>query len=572
MRRAYFVAIALLVAAGGKTAAGFKHNEPLHASGSNFMASVDTVDEDLQSQNLQESRDPKDDLKLSAGNEERTPSALNNFLKEPKLLESIITAGKAMRTEGEANAIEAASKNLNQIESNKRQRIALTHNAVAGHRGHPSPDSDKSLMSVANENPLMLAESLKDQRPTAIMENAASLLKEHDYRLAPPESFTINDKAPDGRLKNQVVTQKAVQLDKNEHVDESFWREELVSVDQLMRLLDEFDKSAHPTTVNRHEESASAVALKSSNQLESNTHQRIAPTSNNVIGQVAHAPSNNVIGQVAHAPSNNVIGQVAHAPSNNVIGQVAHAPSSLSPVLVAKNIPSILADRLMKKRPTAIMKNAARYLTQHINRPAPSGPSTNGATTSNGGLNNQLTSQKTFQLDQNKHVGDVKTFWLPTAVDRQSVPEVWADEVAKGPDTFSNDAVNDEVKRVHAAFLETLNLPFHQYPQETAMMLRMVRWKKNAGPNNDITSALFKTLAKDHEEASRLQDLLGPDLKKLLGDGKMALPRNLKNLQEALIVKLVIMYDLFFRFCYKHENLIGDLPHNPSPASWILKL
>nr|P0CV58.1 RecName: Full=Secreted RxLR effector protein 142; Flags: Precursor [Plasmopara viticola] len=560
MRRAYFVAIALLVAAGGKTAAGFKHNEPLHASSSNFMASVDTVDEDLQSQNLQESRDPKDDLKLSAGNEERTPSALNNFLKEPKLLESIITAGKAMRTEGEANAIEAASKNLNQIESNKRQRIALTHNAVAGHRGHPSPDSDKSLMSVANENPLMLAESLKDQRPTAIMENAASLLKEHDYRLAPPESSTINDKAPDGRLKNQVVTQKAVQLDKNEHVDESFWREELVSVDQLMRLLDEFDKSAHPTTVNRHEESASAVALKSSNQLESITHQRIAPTSNNVIGQVAHAPSNNVIGQVAHAPS------------NNVIGQVAHAPSSLSPVLVAKNIPSILADRLMKKRPTAIMKNAARYLTQHINRPAPSGPSTNGATTSNGGLNNQLTSQKTFQLDQNKHVGDVKTFWLPTAVDRQSVPEDWADEVAKGPDTFSNDAVNDEVKRVHAAFLEALNLPFHQYPQETAMMLRMVRWKKNAGPNNDITSALFKTLAKDHEEVLRLQDLLGPDLKKLLGDGKMALPRNLKNLQEALIVKLVIMYDLFFRFCYKHEDFVGDLPHNPSPASWILKL
>lgn len=59
----------------------------------------------------------------------------------------------------------------------------------------------------------------------------------------------------------------------------------------------------------------------------------------------------------------------------------------------------------------------------------------------------------------------------PTAANRQTVPENWMAEYAKGPRTLAKDASNTEAKKVHAAFLEAFDLPFHQYPQETAVML-----------------------------------------------------------------------------------------------------
>lgn len=71
---------------------------------------------------------------------------------------------------------------------------------------------------------------------------------------------------------------------------------------------------------------------------------------------------------------------------------------------------------------------------------------------------------------------------------------------------------------------------------------------------------------------SHLRKLLDSDLKKLLENGEMVPPDDLKNLQEALDVKLVIMYDLFFDFCHEREDLIKGLPPKPKPSKWILKL
>nr|P0CV69.1 RecName: Full=Secreted RxLR effector protein 158; Flags: Precursor [Plasmopara viticola] len=100
MRGAHYVAIVLLVAAGGQTAAGFDQDEPQHAPDNGYMASVDLRNEFLQSRALQASRNPKDDLMFSAGDEERTPLARSNYLKKVTIPDSIINTANAMRMEG----------------------------------------------------------------------------------------------------------------------------------------------------------------------------------------------------------------------------------------------------------------------------------------------------------------------------------------------------------------------------------------------------------------------------------------------------------------------------------------
>nr|P0CV57.1 RecName: Full=Secreted RxLR effector protein 138; Flags: Precursor [Plasmopara viticola] len=703
MRSAFYVAIVLLVAAGSQTAAKCDQDEPQHAPSNNFMASFDRVDQMLPSQVLQASRNLKDDFMFSAGDEERTPLAPSKLLKKVKFPDSVISTASAMRTTEDVNAIEIASKNLNQLRSNKRQRIVQTPNKMAGQAvvtppaldiplvsvanekslklpkrrtrkrptavvenaarsvpqhdyhsapqdsfkinaeapnarlynqlitqkalqleknehleknareeelvsfdllhlfeksAHPAagnrqeanaikvasknliqlesntrkrnnvvgqvkrkrPNRDRSPVSVANGKPLGLAKRRKSNHPTAVAKNAASSVKQHDHRVAPPEPSRLDAKALDGRINNQQITQKASQLDKNEHVDKRSWREELVSVDELMHLFDEFDKSAHPTTVSRQETSAIEATSKSLIPAESSTHKGIALTSNDVVEVGVHAPPD---------------------------------PDKFL-VLVADNMPMILAERLKTTSPTAIMNNAARFVTQHYERLAHLESSTTNAEALSGRLINQPITQKALQLDKSQHVDDVEDiekqfsravghFWHlrevndksahTTAVYRQTVPDDWNAEYAKGPKTLSQDGkINNDVKEVHAAFLEAFNLPFHQYPQETAIMLKIVQRKNKSSPNNFRTFKTFKLLAQNQMILSHLQELLAPDLKKLLGYGNMALPITLKNLKEALNVKLVIMYDLFIIFCHERVDLVKDLPPKPTPSQWIFEI
>nr|P0CV45.1 RecName: Full=Secreted RxLR effector protein 114; Flags: Precursor [Plasmopara viticola] len=551
---AHFVAIALLVAAGCQTAAEFDQDDIQQTSKDDSMASIDL----LQSRNLRESRDSKDDL-LSAGDEERTPPFPSGVLKEPKVADSTMAAANVMRTEGEASAIKAASKNLNQLKSNKPQRIAPASRSVAGQVLHSSPDSDKSLVSVENEQLLVLAKRRRTKHPTAMMTNAVRSAEQHDYRLAPTESSTLPAQASDGQLSKQLITQKVLQLDKKKHVDESLWREELMTVDEVLHLLETFDKPAHPTAVNVHEANAIGIATKKLNYLRRNKRKRIAPTSNNVVGQVPHAQPD----------------------------------PDKSPVLVAKDIPSVLAKRLRTDHPTAIMENAARFVTQHNYRLAPTGPSTIIAATPNSQLKYHLPGQKALHLDKNEHAGDLKSLRNEeshtiehilhlrerndksahtTAENHQSVPEDWNTVSAKGPKLLSKDSINEKVKKVHAAFVEAFNLPFHQYPEETAMMLKLVQRKTKSSPNNGETYDAFMYMAELQQHSSHLRKLLGPDLKMLLGTDKTVLPIKLENLQEAYNVKLVIMYDLFFEFCHDRKDLVEGLPRKPKPNQWILKL
>nr|QGU18288.1 putative RxLR effector [Plasmopara viticola] len=549
MRGTFIVAIVLLVAAGGQTAAGFDQDEPQHAFDDDFMASVDIVNKMMQSRLLRASRDLKNDSMFSAGDAKRTPLPPSKFLTKVNAPDSMENAAHALRMGGEAKAIEAASKNLNQIESNKRQRIDLT---VAGHVGRTPPNSDKALVSVTSEKSLILAERLKTKRPTAIMENAASFVKQQYSRLAPPQSSTINAKAPADRLENQLITQKASQLDKNDHVDDSIWREELVSVNKLMQLFDEFDKSAHPTIVDYQKESASEVTPESLNQLKSNTHQRVAP-------------------------------------------EEVHVPPGLDKfsVLVANDLRFVLAKRLMTTSPTAIMNNAAKFVMQHFNRLAQLESSFKKAKAPSGQLNNQPITQKALQLDKNQHVDNVENLLKqdshtdehllhlsegndksahPTAVSRQTVPIDWIAEYETGPKILPKDALNYEVIAIHKAFLEAFHLPFHLYPQETAIMLRLVRRYRKSSPNNVETYKTLKLMALHQKEASHLRILLDPDLKKFLGVEEMVHSNNLKKLREAFNVKLVILYDLFFEFCHERKDLVKGLPSKHMPSNWILML
>nr|P0CV46.1 RecName: Full=Secreted RxLR effector protein 115; Flags: Precursor [Plasmopara viticola] len=444
---AHYVAIALLVVAGSLAAAEFDQNEIQQTSDDDVMASVNSTYELLQSRILRERREPKDNL-LSAGDEERTPSSPSSFLKELKVSDSIMDAANVIRTEGGASAIDAALKNLNQLNRKRRQRIAPTSKNVAGHEVGTSSDTDKSLVSVENETPFVLAKRRRTKRSAAMMTNAARSAKQHDYRLAPTESSTIPAKAPDDQLNKQPISQKALQLDKNEHVDESLWREELMTVDEVLHLFEEFDKPAHPTAVNLQEPNAIETTSKKLNHLRRNKRKR---------KHIASTPKN--------------------------VGQLVRAPplSDKSPVLVAKGIPFVLAIRLKKNHPTAIMKNAAKFVTQHDYRLTPSGPSMINAATPNSQLKFHLLGQKALHLDKNEHAGDLNEeshtvehiFHLrerndklaqTTAVNQQSVLKNWEAEIANGPLLLSRDRPDKMVKEIHAAFLETFNLPFHQYP------------------------------------------------------------------------------------------------------------
>nr|QGU18285.1 putative RxLR effector [Plasmopara viticola] len=626
MRGTNYVAIALLLAAGSQTAAEFVQDDLQQTSDDHLVASFDLLNEMLQSRFLRASRDPKDDL-LSVGDEERTPLSPNSFLKELKVSNSIMDAANVVRSEGEATALETASKTLNQLKSNKRQRIAQSFENVAGeavrtlpdsdksmvsvangtplvwakrrrtkrprammtnaarsakqHDYRPAPtesstysakasdgqlskqlitqkasDTDKSLVSVANEKPFVLAKRRRTKRSAAMMTNAARSAKQHDYRLAPTESSTIPAKAPHGQLNKQPISQKALQLDKNEHVDESLWREQLMTVDEVLHLFEEFDK---PAAVNHQEANAIETAPENLNHLRRNNRKHIASTTNNVVGQVSHA---------------------------------SPYPDK-SPVLVAKNIPFVLAKRLKLNQPTAIMENAARFVTQHDYRLAPSDPSTINAEFSNSRLKYHLISQKALHLDKNEFANNVKRLQkqepnavehlshlrekndrttLHTPINYRSVPIDWKAEIANGPKLLRKDRSYKKVKKIHEAFLEAFNLPFHQYPQETAMMLRLVRRRKKSSPNNVEIYKDFMYMAELQQQLSHLQKVLDPDLKKLLGSDTTMLPINLENLQEAFNVKLVIMYELFFEFCHDRKDLVEGLPRKPKRNRWILRL
>lgn len=554
MRGAYYVAIALLVAANSLTAAEADQYELQQRPNNNDSTPVGTINEMLLSRFPQESRNPNDNLMLSEANEERTPSASSNSLTKFIMSEPIIA--NVMRTEGEVKAINAASKNFNQLRSNKRKHTAPTPNTVIEQVGRPPPDSGETFISVANEEPIVLAKRRKTKRPTAFTEKAAMSVPHHDYRPAPLDPSMTNAEALNGHFDYQLIIPKALQLDKNQHGGNvGKLRDELVSVEDFLHLLKDYEKSARPKAVDRQEASAIEMASTELVQLKSNKRKRIAPTHKNVAGQEVHAPPHPV----------------------------------KSPVLVATDTSLVLAERLKEDNPTAIMNNAATFLEQHDFRPTPSGSSTISAEVPTGRLNNQLIPQK---ADKNDFVDDVRSLpeenlatvedlllWFdeldksahPTAINDQSVHKDWTNEIAQGPTTRSNIIINDDVKKIHEAFLEAFNLPFHQYVQETYTMLALVRRNERSSPNCARTSKAFKKMA-EIQGLEKLEQLLSLDLPKLLGNEKRMLPINLKNLKEALVVKLVIMYDLFFKFCHERKDLLKDLPRKPKPSNWILKL
>nr|QGU18297.1 putative RxLR effector [Plasmopara viticola] len=711
MRGTYFVAIALLVAAGSQTAAEFNQDECQQAHGNDSMASANTIDEIFQSRVLRVSRKSRDDdFTLSAGNEERAPTALSDFIKMVKVPDSIVTVADGMRTEREASLIGAASKNLINLRSNERQRFTLTPNDVVGQGVRTLPDPDESPVLIGNDIRLDLAKRQKGKRPTAIMEPAVESVTQHDYRLTPSDPSTINAKAPNDRLYKQLISQNALQLDKSKHFDgaENLWEENsvsfdllylfeesaypklkrqeasgikaaskdliqleskkrdrnrifstpnnvveqavhapldpdkfpmsiandkplvsnksrkrksstfimenaalfakqddyrpgpshssttnakafndrhanqlitqktlridkhkrgdivesskgmnFVSVNRLLHMFEEFNKVAHPTAVNRQEASAIEAAAMNLNQLESDTHQRIAPTPKLKVGQAVHAP-----------------------------------PETSKPhVLVADDIPSTLAQRLKTEPPTAIMNNAARFLATHDFRPVPPGSSAISVESPNGRLNNQPITQEALQLDKNEHVDDGENLRNEnsqtvdhlshlregndkslhfTAVNRQSEPIDWTDDLALGPRSRYKILITEQEKKVHLAFLGAFNLPFHQYPRETATMLSVVRWGRNSTPNNALAIETLKSLTKK-KGLEKLQELLKSDLEKLLKDGDMMLPLTLENLKEAYHVKLVIMYDLFYKFCHDRNDLVENLSPKSWPNNWILQ-
>nr|P0CV55.1 RecName: Full=Secreted RxLR effector protein 134; Flags: Precursor [Plasmopara viticola] len=502
MQGAYCVAVALLIAASGQAAANFGLEEPHQAPDSDFMASADTIDEMLQSRVLQVSHYPKDDLMLLAGNEERMLLARSNYLTKIPIPESIMTAANTMRMEGEASAIEAASKNVNQLRSNKRQPVASILNNVARHMS-TTPDSDKFLVAVENDRPLVLA---KRQRSAAITENGAKFAKQDDYRPVLSGPFTTNDEASNGRHNNQLFTLKALQLDKNENAGnvEDLWQEKKVSNRDLFHLLDEYENSAYLTVVSRLEANAIEAISKNSIRLESNKGKPIAPTPNIKVDQELYAPPD----------------------------------TGKSPVLVSTNIPYILAKRLKNEPPSAIIYNVAGFLAQHDYRPAPSGSSAISADAPNGQLDNQLITQKAFWLDKNKHIDDVESLFKEdtvehlshlregngesahfTAVDRQSEPIVWPKDSAVFPQPQKKVVLNEEVNKVHEAFLKAFNLPFHQYLRETVTMLGIARWKRNSSPNSRAAISTLKIFAKN-VDPKKLPKLLGTDFAKLQGDKK----------------------------------------------------
>nr|P0CV01.1 RecName: Full=Secreted RxLR effector protein 24; Flags: Precursor [Plasmopara viticola] len=252
-------------------------------------------------------------------------------------------------------------------------------------------------------------------------------------------------------------------------------------------------------------------------------------------------------------------------------------------VSVAVSIPMVLATKLEGDGPTLIMRNAANIITTHDFRPAPFGSSTRTVASSNSQIHSQPIAQEASKFALNVDPNEVKSLFhenlplvghaLHTRVGNDElVPLATVNSIkagnTQGPYVHKPRMATDE--EIHAAFLEAFNLPFHQYLYETSIMIKIVKRQYKTSPGNHRIVESFSSLV-NNQELSKLKESLGPDLQNLLA-GMLELQDDLKSLREAYYVKLLIMYELFYDFCYVRLDLFDALVPKVDRTVWILKL
>nr|QGU18302.1 putative RxLR effector [Plasmopara viticola] len=490
MRGAYYVAIALLVAASSQATAEFDEAEPQQAPNNDGVTSGGTANKLLPRRVFRESPNAKDKLTVDAGNGERMMGHFSNEIGFSKELEqNVIPSTSGIRTGADnviANA-EEAIKQFKELEpvlkalNNKRKRIDSTPNKVGG--------------------------ALHTPKPNVGMQKAARIITQHDHRPAPSGSFIFRAAVPNSRSNKQHIAQRASEFDINKYRD--------------------------------------GVEIRNSKS------QRIDPMRNSVGGQAVHALPN---------PEKS-LGSVANIPIKTLIP-------------LTKDAETVLAIRVGKYTSKVIVKNAIKSVAEHNHQHKRLFPSATIAADPGGQLNKQLIARKALEFGNIKYPDKVNSHLVnhplhllggneqsahPTTADGQSVPVDWKAEIGRGPEKLFKDVVDDEVEKIHEAFLKAFSLPFHQYPQETAKMLRLLRWKHNSSPNNAVLLQSLNFLATSQKQDVS-QRVLGPDLTKLLGAGESALHPSKKDLDAAYTAKLAIMYELFYEFCHGGGIVIDKLP------------
>nr|QGU18301.1 putative RxLR effector [Plasmopara viticola] len=496
------------------------------------------------------------------------------------------------------------------IKNKKRQRIDSMPDDEGGEALHASPNLEKSLLASAS------AKRLKKDEPRVNVNTVVGSVKtsQHDSRSAPSGSTPTSTAAADGRLNKQLIGRKAKNNDKNKRSDE-------VKPGNKKRQRIE----PMPDDVGPHELHTTPKSKKYMVSVTKNAPvvlaKRLEPNEptfiiNNAVGYLRKhflsAPSDSFPTSAA-APDGRLSEQLIarkHFEINldklpdevevrnsqrqsvdsmpyNLVGQALHAPPNFEKdaVSVANNAPFASANRLRIDEPTVSSNKAVRPTT-HGDRPAPPSSSSTNAAAPNGRLDKQLPSQKAFKFDLNKHPDEMEfdsverplhlreeneKFALP-AVKSQSIPINWRSEFKSGPYVRKKDRLTLKARKVHEAFIQAYNLPFHQYPAETAKMLRLVKWiKHHASPNNHHIFESLRDLASS-QKLKRLKTLLRSDLENLLGNKVTELENDEKILKDAYTVKLVIMYELFYDFCHGNRNLIDNLPKESTRRDSILKV
>nr|QGU18306.1 putative RxLR effector [Plasmopara viticola] len=502
MRGAYYVTTAILVVASSQATAGFDQAEPQQAPNNDGVTSGGNVNKLLPRHVLRESPNAKDTLTVDAGSEERMMGHFSNEIGFSKELDqNVISSASKIRT-GADNVIAEATEGIEQYKQlkpvfkaliSKRKRIDPTPNNVGGQALH-TPNIETPQVPVANIASFASAKSLRNNKPNVDLQKTARIMAQHDYRPAPPGSFTFKAAVPDSRPNKLLRAQKALEFDLNKYPDEV--------------------------------------------EIRNSKHQRIDSMRNSVGGQASHALPN---------PEKS-LGSVAIYPTKSLIP-------------LTNNAETVLAIRLGRHTSKVIVKNAIKSVAEHNLQHKPLVSSTTIAADPGGQLNKPLIAQKALEVGNIKYPDKVNSHSVnhplhllegneksahPASAKGQSVPINWEDEIAEGPNVGPKVVVDDKVKEIHEAFLKAFSLPFHQYPQETAKMLRFLGWH-NSSPNYGILLESLITLATS-QKPDVSKRVLGPDMKKLLGTGESALQATKVNLDAAYTAKLAIMYELFYEF------------------------
>nr|P0CV36.1 RecName: Full=Secreted RxLR effector protein 95; Flags: Precursor [Plasmopara viticola] len=515
MRGASYVAIALFVTVSSQTAAECNQDKPQEGLNNGYVTFSGTIGKMLPRRVLQESRDSKDKSTVHAGAEERMMDPPSEAFKS-----AIIKTAGVIMTGGEDAIASAAMKTQEKSEAlslgrtSKRRGIDPPTYNVGGQALYALPKPNNNIVSMASDVPIVLANRARVKAPADLINNAARSVSKHDLRLAPPGPSTSSTASFD--------TEKAFQFDLNKLPDEV--------------------------------------------EISNSKRQRIDLTPSHVVEQASHA---------------------LPEPQKYI-------------VTVADSAPNVLARKLGKRDPTLIMQNAASVITKHDFRPAPYGPSSSTVASSVSQIHSQPINQKASKFALNVYPYEVKRLsqetlhpvghvlhmreendmFVPSAtVNGESVPKDSKTKNTQGPRVHKTDKATGKVEHIHAAFLKAFNLPFHQYPQETAIMIHIVERQVNSPGNRQFVEA-FKSLV-ERLQLPELKIILGTDLEKLLGKeslkellkkGSLEYQNALKSLREAYYVKLAIMYELFYEFCYVRSDFFDRLVPKVDRTFWILKL